>query len=169
MCVRFVNNWDLYNNVTSVCIFICCWPWSIKGHVHRWRQIHVRSRQQICFSFFMPPKFFNKLSEFLLYKTNRLHFSLCVYCNRSQTTSQRVKNNSHATRLRLVSYFFCSLHAVTSFVIYYSTHTRKNVIYLLDTSLKYSTLNLYLSIINQTNTCIWDRHWLAYDYDYKFT
>ena len=24
----------LYNNVTSVCIFIGCWPWSIKGHTH---------------------------------------------------------------------------------------------------------------------------------------
>ena len=43
--------------------------------------------------------------EFLLYKTNRLHFSVRVYCNRSQKTPQRVKNNSHATRLRLVSYF----------------------------------------------------------------
>ena len=29
----------------------------------------------------------------------------CVFCNRSQKTSQCVKNNSHATRLRLVSYF----------------------------------------------------------------
>ena len=28
-----------------------------------------------------------------------------MYCNRSQKTSQRVRNNSHATRLRLVSYF----------------------------------------------------------------
>ena len=53
----------------------------------------------------------------------------CV-CNRSQMTSQRVKNNSHATRLRLV--LFCPLHAVTLFVIYYSTHTRKNGIYLLN-------------------------------------
>ena len=44
--------------------------------------------------------------EFLWYKTNRLHFSVRVYCNRSQKTSQRVKNNSHTTRLRLVSYFF---------------------------------------------------------------
>ena len=30
---------------------------------------------------------------------------MCVYCNRSQNTSQRVKNNSHATPFRLVSYF----------------------------------------------------------------
>ena len=87
----------LYNNVTSVCIFIGCWPWS---------QMASNPRQQTCFSFFMPPKSFNKPFEFLLYKTNRLHFSVCVYCNRSQKTSQRVKNNNHATRLRLVSYFF---------------------------------------------------------------
>ena len=52
-------------------------------------------------------------------------FSVCVYCNRSQKTSQRVKNNIYATRT------FCSLHDVTSSVIYYSTHARKNVIYLL--------------------------------------
>ena len=32
-----------------------------------------------------------------------LHFPVCVYCNRSQKTSQRVKNNSHVTRL---TYFF---------------------------------------------------------------
>ena len=32
-------------------------------------------------------------------------FSVCVYWNRSQKTSQRVKNNSHTTRLRLVTYF----------------------------------------------------------------
>ena len=28
----------------------------------------------------------------ILYLTNRLHFPVCVYCNRSQMTSQRVKN-----------------------------------------------------------------------------
>ena len=28
----------------------------------------------------------------MTYLTNRLHFSVCVYCNRSQMTSQRVKN-----------------------------------------------------------------------------
>ena len=33
----------------------------------------------------------------LLYKTNRLHFPMCVYCNRLEKTSQRVKNKSHAT------------------------------------------------------------------------
>ena len=37
----------LYNNVTSLCIFIGCWPWSMKAHTHRWLQIHVRSRHWI--------------------------------------------------------------------------------------------------------------------------
>ena len=43
-------------------------------------------------------------------------------CNRSQKTSQRVKDNSHATRRRLVSSFFV---LCTPSVIYYSTHTEK--------------------------------------------
>ena len=68
-------------------------------------------------SFFMPQKSFNKPFEFLLYKTNRLHFSVHVYCNRSQKTSH------HSISSRVV--LFCSLHAVTSSVIYYSTHTWK--------------------------------------------
>ena len=91
-------------------------------------------RQRTCFSFFMPQKSFNKPFKFLLYKTNRLHFSVCVYCNRSQKTSKRVKNNSHATRVhtffRVV--LFSSLHAVTLSLIYHSARTRENVIYLLN-------------------------------------
>ena len=67
-------------------------------------------------------KSFNKPFEFLLY----------VYCNRSQKTSQRVKNNSHATRLCLVSYFFV-LYTLWRHLwsITVHTHTRTNVIYLL--------------------------------------
>ena len=57
------------------------------------------------FFFFHAPKTLNKPFEFLLYKTNRLQIPVCVSCNRPQKTSQRVKNNSHATRLRFVSYF----------------------------------------------------------------
>ena len=48
----------------------------------------------------MPPKSFNKSFEILLYKTIRLHSSPLL---------------------------LCSSYAVTSSVIYYSTHTRKNV------------------------------------------
>ena len=125
VCLR-CRIWQWYNDVTSVSIFIGFWPWTIKGHTYRWRQIHVRSRQQTCFSFFMPQKSFNKPFKFLLYTTNRLHFPACVYCNRPQKTSQHVNNNSHTTRRRLVSCVLsCSLHAVTSYVIYYSTHTEK--------------------------------------------
>ena len=100
----------------------------------------------------------------LLHLTNRLHFSVCVYCNRSQMTSQRVNNKKCTTRDEVETRNYtrrsrdtrrhetesrrhettrdeveirddtrrrrdcCSLHAVTSSVIYYSTHTRKNVI-----------------------------------------
>ena len=112
-----------------MCIFIGCWPWSIKGHTHRWRQIHVRSRQRTCFSFFMPQTFrkiFKKPIEFLLYKTNTVDY-VRVYCNILQMTWQRVKNNSHATRLRLVSYFFV-VHTLWRHlwtVNYYSTYVRK--------------------------------------------
>ena len=75
----------LYNNVTSLCIFIGCWPWSMKAqHTHRWLQIHVRSRQRICFPFFMPQN--SSINLLILYKTNRLHFSVDVYCNRSLKT-----------------------------------------------------------------------------------
>ena len=59
-------------------------------------------RQQTCFPFFMLQKSFNKPFDFLLYETNKLYFSVCVSCNRSWKTSQRVKNNSHATTLRAV-------------------------------------------------------------------
>ena len=65
-------------------------------------------------------KSFNKPFEFLLYKTNRLHFSRCVYFPWQQSR--------HSTSSRVV--LFCSLHALTSSVIYHSTHTRKNVMYL---------------------------------------
>ena len=54
---------------------------------------------RLVFLFSWPPKFFIEPFEFLLYKTNGLHFSVCAYCNRSQKTSQRVKKNSHATLL----------------------------------------------------------------------
>ena len=60
---------------------------------------------------------------------------MCVYCNRSQKMSQRVKN-SHTTPVDLVLYFFVLYTlAMTSSVIYYSTHTEKCYIFV-----KYSIL-----------------------------
>ena len=48
-----------------------------------------------------------------------------MYFNRSQMTSQRVKNKKSTTRDEVEWHDCCSLHAVTSSVIYYSTHARK--------------------------------------------
>ena len=104
-----IKNTALYNNVTSVCIFIGCWPRSIKGHT----QMASNPRQQSCFSFFMPQKSFNKPFEFLLHETNRLHFPACVYCNRSQKTSQRVKNKSKSSGVTVGLLWSITVHMHT--------------------------------------------------------
>ena len=86
-----------------MCIFTGWWPWSIKGHT----QMASNPRQITSvdlFFIFHAIKSFNKPVEFLLYKTKQITFSVCVYCNKSQKTSQRVMNDSHDTRLRLVAY-----------------------------------------------------------------
>ena len=70
----------------------------------------------------MPDGLLDKNGKFLLYKTNRLHFPVYVIDHR-----RHVKNKSTSPRVIL----FCSLHTVTSSVIYYNTHTQINVIYLL--------------------------------------
>ena len=101
---------------------------------------------------FFTVSFFRKvlnpsINQFSLYKTSRLHFSVRVYCNRSQKTSQCVKQNS---RHSISSRTFCSLHAVTSSVIYYSTHTRKNVM-----SLRLTLpLHLYVLLSHQVHFLI---------------
>ena len=91
----------VYNYVTSVCIFIGCWPWSIKDDAHRWRQFHV-SRFVFLFSWPKNPSI-NHLNVYWIKQIDNI-FSVSVYCNRPQKTSQREKNNSHATLL--VSHFF---------------------------------------------------------------
>ena len=78
------------------------------------------SRQHTCFSFFMPPKSFNKPFEFLLHKTNNVDYifpCVRVYCNRSQKTSQCVKNKSVMPLDFVSCHTFCSLHTVMSSVI----------------------------------------------------
>ena len=102
----------------------------METHTCRCSQIHVRSRQQTCFFFSHASKSFNKPFQILLYKTNSLHFTVCVYCDRPQKTSQRVRNNSHATRLCLVSYFLFFPRCYVICDLLQCTHTRKNVIYL---------------------------------------
>ena len=87
----------LYTITWLLCAFSLVVHRDLLKDAHRWSW---NPRQRTCLSFFIPLKSFNKPFEFLLYETNSLHFSVRVYCNRSQKTSQCVK--SHATRLRLV-------------------------------------------------------------------
>ena len=63
------------------------------------------------------------------YLTNRLHFSVRVYCNRSQMMSQRVKNKT----VRQVEWRdCCSLYAVTYSGTYIQyTHTEKYNLFVL--------------------------------------
>ena len=52
------------------------WPFS---HTHRWRQIHVRWRQQTCFSFFMPPKpSLNYLNFFCIKQIDNIFPCVCT-------------------------------------------------------------------------------------------
>ena len=118
----------IYTITRLLCPFSLVVDRDLLKDTHRWRQTRQITSADLFFLFHAPPKSSNKpWVEFLLYKTNRLHFSVCVYCNRSQKTSWRVENHSTSSPVVL----FCSLHAVTSSVIYYSTHTGENVIYLL--------------------------------------
>ena len=48
----------------------------------------------------------NHLNFYCIKQIDYIFPCMHVYCNRSQKTSQRVKNSSHATRLHLVSHFF---------------------------------------------------------------
>ena len=112
----------IYTITWLLCAFSLVVDRDLLNDTHRWRQIHVRSRQPTCFSFFMPPKYFNKLLNF--YWIKQMDYI-------TEDVTAWIKNNSDATRLSSRVVRFCSLHAVSSSVIYYSTHTHKNVIYLL--------------------------------------
>ena len=88
---------------------------------------------------------------FLLHKTNRLLFPcvcVCVYCNRSQKTSQRVKN-SHTTRHLLVS-DFSVLYTLWRHLWFITVHTHgKNEIYLLNIRV------ILLTLAYVIDSCIW--------------
>ena len=100
--------YNINNNATSVSIFIGCWPWSIKGRTFTWRQIHVRSRQQTCFSFFMLPNPSINHLNFNCIKQIVYIFPCVCTCNRSQKTSQHVKKNSYFLFFSR-SYVICDL------------------------------------------------------------
>ena len=117
----------IYTITWLLCAFSLVVDRDILNDTHRWRQIHVRSRQPTCFSFFMPLKYFNKRLNFYWIKQMDYITGDVTAC---------IKNNSDATRLSSRVVRFCSLHAVSSSVIYYSTHTHTHkcnlfVIYML--------------------------------------
>ena len=101
----------------------------------------------------MPPNFFNKPFEFLLYKLKQIDYifpRVCVYCNRWQKTSQGAKNNSHASRLRLVSYFIFFTHCDVICDLLQYTRT-ENVIYLLNSIIRNEEKKqnkIYMTVIN---------------------
>ena len=65
--------------------------------------------------FFLCPKSFNKPFEILLYKTNRLRFSVRVYYNRSHDTACKEQQSRHSTS-----------SCVVLFVLYTYVDLRKN-------------------------------------------
>ena len=116
-----------------MCICIDCWPWSTKGHTHTQMVSNSTSDHVswLVFLFSCPQN--PSINHLNFYCIKQIDYIFpCVYCNRSQKTSQRVKNNSHATRLRLVPYFFV-LYTLWRHLWSITAHTRKNVIYLLTT------------------------------------
>ena len=114
----------LHNNVTYLCIFIGCWPWSMKAHT----QMASNPRQITSadlFSFLHARKFFNKPFEFLLYKTYRLHFSVYV-CTVIDHWRRHSVERTTVTPLDIVSSrTFFVLYTLWHHLWSITVHTRK--------------------------------------------
>ena len=102
--------------MTSVCIFIGCWQWS--DHVSR-----------LVFLFSCPPNSSIHYLNFYCIKQihGRLHFSMHVYCNRSQKTPQHVFRTTamphdFVSCCTLIILFFTRCDVICD--IYYSTCTQ---------------------------------------------
>ena len=94
--------------------------------------------------------------NFYCHKTNRLQFFVRVYCNRSQKTSHRIRNSSHATQLRLVSYF--SFFRGCDVICDQLQYTQQNLIFLLNITFPYICVSLCLmSYITKSEVCIYKR------------
>ena len=101
------------------------------GHKYTDGVNHVRSRQRICFSFFMPQNIsINYLNCFCIKQIDYIFACVFTVIDHSDVTACKEQQSRHSISSRVLR--FCSLQVVTSSVIYYSTHTRKNVIYLLN-------------------------------------
>ena len=71
--------------MTSVGIAIGCWPWSIKGHTHRWRQIHVSRLVFFSASLVYRAYFFRIHSQMISKEVSHLHKGVDI----SQTMAEQ--------------------------------------------------------------------------------
>ena len=135
------GNTALYNNVTSVCIFSDCWPWSTKGHTHRRHQIHVNSCEHILVFLFSCPKnpSINHLNFYFIKQID--YIFPCVYCNRSLMMSQRERIKKYNTRRSWVAWllFFTRCDIFCDVLQY--THTEKCYLFVLYNKHSNSLLN----------------------------
>ena len=146
MAVEFTHeSYTVYYHMYSIHIYAITWLLcafslvvdydlfrDLLKNTHRWRQIHAISRQRTCFSFFMPPNpSINYLDFYCINQIDNI-FSVraCTVIDHRRPVTACVKNNSHATRLRLVSYFFV-LYTLWRHLWSITVHTRKNI-YLLN-------------------------------------
>ena len=127
LCMEVIEEQALYNNTCSFFIFIGRELCVIKVHTHGWRQLMAWSN--------LANLFRGSSHDFcqLYYNIKQIDFIFLCFCtvidHRWRHSVWRTK--SHA--LDCVScVFFCSSHAMTSSVIYYSTDARKNEICLLN-------------------------------------
>ena len=125
----------IYTITWLLCAFSLVVDRDLLKDTHRWpwRSLVENLCTRNMFSFACNYQITNKVLQLqtLWHPSVRKQFSMCVYCNRSQKTSA-CKEQKSITRYEVDWRDCCSLHAVMSSVIYYSTHTWKNVIYLLN-------------------------------------
>ena len=132
----------LYNNVTSMCILIGCWSWSIKGHTQ------MASWLIFLFSYSQN----SQINHLNFYCIKQIDYIFPCVCTVKDHKRRHSVWWTTGTPLDFVS---CR----TSSVIYYSTHTRKNLIYLLNSS------HLVLVFINNfSQTCNFSTYY--YDLDH---
>ena len=87
-----------------MCISIGCWPWSIKGHTQMASNPRQITSADLFFFFSCPQNpSVNHLNFYCIKQIDNI-FPVCVYCNRSQKTAQRVKNNSHAGQVTMLNH-----------------------------------------------------------------
>ena len=126
-CPCWVYNHILYNNTCSFYIFIGLELCVIKVHTHGWRQLMAWSN--------LANLFRGSSHGFcqIYYNIKQIDFIFLCFCT---VIDHRWRHSVWRTKYHALDcvscVLFCSSHAMTSSVIYYSTDARKNEIYLLN-------------------------------------